>query len=450
MDDAVWDVRIHFDAQHNLNRKICSSDVTFLNLYALMHTQGYSFSDELYHMKNLGRGEEREHGLELIDTNIKLQQLKKEYEHSLVLNLLVRATTPFVCQIEEDLVRSNYNNVCQRREENLATILYRPPVVYDLSEPAVLAVDDQGVVFNSQGSSSTNVEASGFCTQESKNLGKQKLKSVMEDEVLLQEGYHSSDNSEGAYDSDNYLEKYRISQDTEIIDGKRQADEEQLADDQDEYSDDESEEEEQLHYEGDTEVEDPFEMEQKESGDEEMEESLNVELAQQLQVEPPKKKQKLPIRRCPTTRTHSSVLKELKKDFIPSSDEEETGWLMDSEDDGHEPLQFVLKKNKKSRAQKRKPRIWFNEKMEHPHQQLCKYMCFTNQQQFRDALLSLHISQARDFRYHRNSDQRIIASCRNEHCQFHIVAAVIKGEKTFAIKNEPGAHLPYHYRVIKG
>ena len=143
--------------------------------------------------------------------------------------------------------------------------------MYDLSEPVVLAVDDQGGVFNSQGSSSTNVEASGFCTQESKNLGKQKLKSVMEDEVLLEEGYYSSDNSEGAYDSDNYLEKYRISQDTEIIDGKRQADEEQLADDQDEYSDDESEEEEQLHYEGDTEVEDLFEMderEEEERGDE--------------------------------------------------------------------------------------------------------------------------------------------------------------------------------------
>ena len=95
-------VRDQFDAQHNVDNMIGSSDMTFLNLYALMHTQGYSFSDELYHMKNLGRGEEREHGLELIDTNIKLQQLKKEYEHSLVLNLLVRATTPFVCQIEQE------------------------------------------------------------------------------------------------------------------------------------------------------------------------------------------------------------------------------------------------------------------------------------------------------------------------------------------------------------
>lgn len=253
VEEAIWDVRIQFDALHNLDRKICSSDVTFLNLYALLHTQGFTFSDELYHMENTCIGEQREHGLDLIDTNIKLQQIKKQHEHTLVLNLLVRATATDSAAIQ--------------RNAELQTILYAPPVVYDLSEPAVLAVDDQGVVFNSQGSSSTNVGASGFCTQESKNLGKQKLKSVMEDEVLLQEGYHSSDNSEGAYDSDNYLEKYRISQDTEIIDGKRQADEEQLADDQDEYSDDESEEEEQLHYEGDTEVEDLFEKEEEESGD---------------------------------------------------------------------------------------------------------------------------------------------------------------------------------------
>ena len=77
VEEAIWDVRIHFDALHNLDRKICSSDVTFLNLYALLHTQGFTFSDELYHMENTCIGEKREHGLDLIDTNIKLQQLKK-------------------------------------------------------------------------------------------------------------------------------------------------------------------------------------------------------------------------------------------------------------------------------------------------------------------------------------------------------------------------------------
>ena len=427
MDDAVWDVRIHFDAQHNLDRKICSLDVTFLNLYALMHTQGYSFFDELYHMKNLGRGEEREHGLELIDTNIKLQQLKKEYEHSLVLNLLVRATTPFVCQIEqEDLLRSNYSNFCQRREENLATILYRPPVVYDLSEPAVLAVDQQGVVFHSQ------------CTQESRNFSKGKLKAVMEEDAVVEEGHNNSDDSEVvAYDSDTNpfcMEKYRIIEDTEIIEGNKLAEQEVEDEDSDEDDDDEDSEEEPLHYEGDTEVEDLFEMEEEEEEQEKEDEVKVVATEEAPMQKPAKKRKKLAVRRGPTTRTHSSVLEEVQPDFIPSSDEEDDGFLFEDEDDGHEPLSFVLPKGRKSRAKKRKPRIWYNDKLEQPHQQLCMYMCFTNQQQFRDALLSLHITQARDFRYHRNSDQRIIACCKQEHCQFCIVAAVIKGEKTFAIK----------------
>jgi hypothetical protein len=83
---------------------------------------------------------------------------------------------------------------------------------------------------------------------------------------------------------------------------------------------------------------------------------------------------------------------------------------------------------------KRPERVWYNDKLEQPQQQLCMHMCFKNQQQFRDALLNLHITQARNFRYHRNSDKRIIVVCKQEHCQFFIVAAVIKGENTFAIK----------------
>ena len=108
--------------------------------------------------------------------------------------------------------------------------------------------------------------------------------------------------------------------------------------------------------------------------------------------------------------------------------------LRESDEDGFEPASFVLPKKRKSRAKKRPARKWYNEKMDQPHEQLCMKLCFRDQHQFRDALLNLHITQARNFRYHRNSDQRIIACCKQEHCQFCIVAAVIKGEKTFAIK----------------
>ncbi|KAE8806570.1 hypothetical protein D1007_17386 [Hordeum vulgare] len=171
-------------------------------------------------------------------------------------------------------------------------------------------------------------------------------------------------------------------------------------------------------------------------GGEDEEEEVNVVAAE----EPPmqqlaRKRQKLSVRRGATTRSHSSVLEEVKPDFTPSSDEEDHELLFDSEvDDGHESPAFVLHTSKKSRAKKTKPRIWYNEKLEQPHHQLCMSMCFKNRQQFREALLSLHITHARNFRYHRNSHKRIIACCKQEKCKFCIVAALIKGENTFAIK----------------
>jgi hypothetical protein len=241
--------------------------------------------------------------------------------------------------------------------EELATVLYQPPLVYDLSESDVLLVDDHGVVFQSQCGSSSTVQPTqptAMCTQESRNVSKGKLRVVVEEEALLEEGYKSSDDSKGAYDSDNYI----IVEDIEIIERKR------LAEEKDEASDEESEEE-QLHYKGDTEVEGLFEME----------EGVNVVAGEEPPMQQPgKKRQKLQVRRCPTTRSHSSVLEEFKPDFNPSSDEEDHGLLFDSEDDGHEAPSFILQKGKKSRAKKRKPRIWYNDKLEQPHQQLCLYM----------------------------------------------------------------------------
>ncbi|KAE8791377.1 hypothetical protein D1007_34204 [Hordeum vulgare] len=114
LDDVIWDARIHFDAGHNLDMKICSSDVTFLNMYALLTVLGFNFNDELYHVKNTVVGADIKHGLELIDTNIKLQQLKKQYEDSFVLNLLGRATT----HVSSGFVREG---VINQRVDDLAT-----------------------------------------------------------------------------------------------------------------------------------------------------------------------------------------------------------------------------------------------------------------------------------------------------------------------------------------
>ena len=98
----------------------------------------------------------------------------------------------------------------------------------------------------------------------------------MEEEALLEEGHNNSDDCEDAYDSDNNhfcMEKYRICEDTEIIEGNKLAEQEV----EDQYSDEDSDEdsdEEQVHYEGDTEVEDWIEMEEEE--EQEKEDEVNV------------------------------------------------------------------------------------------------------------------------------------------------------------------------------
>ncbi|KAE8785608.1 hypothetical protein D1007_40681 [Hordeum vulgare] len=126
--------------------------------------------------------------------------------------------------------------------------------------------------------------------------------------------------------------------------GKRQREQEVL--EEEEESDVEpSNEEEVLHYEGDTIVEEPFEVEEDNTLRSEEENIVN-------------KKQKLPVTRGPTTRSHSRKLRDVEPDFKPSSDGEGKCLLKESDDDGFEPLSFVMPKKRKSREKKCPARKW--------------------------------------------------------------------------------------------
>jgi hypothetical protein len=95
---------------------------------------------------------------------------------------------------------------------------------------------------------------------------------------------------------------------------------------------------------------------------------------------------------------------------------------------------MVPPKGRKTRRKKILERKWYDEKRLQAHEQLCLKMCFTNVQQFRNALIDLHIAQSRDYYYHRNSNVRIIVQCIKDNCPFHMTASEIKGEKTFVIR----------------
>jgi hypothetical protein len=54
LDDEIWEVRFQLDGKDNLERKLGRSDITLLNLMALVETEGYGWGDSLYYVKEEG------------------------------------------------------------------------------------------------------------------------------------------------------------------------------------------------------------------------------------------------------------------------------------------------------------------------------------------------------------------------------------------------------------
>ncbi|KAE8778526.1 hypothetical protein D1007_48546 [Hordeum vulgare] len=219
LNEDIWEVRIYFDAQEPLERKLCTSDVNYLNTAALMETQGFSVYDSSCHIENPGLGEQ---GLEIVVSDAELQMIKRENKDTMVLDLLVRACPRRASEFEIQHSHKPY----------LSPIAYEEPVVFDPSDPPILVVDQQGVVFESQCNSSTTTHAPAICTQESRNLNAN-LKAVYEEEE--EEGYQGFDVYEDsdACPCDNEVQigkySYYMSRDgdVEMREGKRHREEEE-------------------------------------------------------------------------------------------------------------------------------------------------------------------------------------------------------------------------------
>ena len=376
MDPEIWEIRIHFDGLDNLERSIGRDDVTFMNIVAMIETQGYGIRDSIF-----CRTESK---MELVDSNAKIYELLEQFQSTQCLNLIVKSGRAAVAAVVAEQVPEAEISVG-------SVIKFAEPVVYDLSPPPVYVIDEQGSVLPTQPFNPY------VCTQESINVDKGKSIDLEEEE---EEDFTADfDMGEPDYAA---LEEKRTEEEIEIaemIEERRKVREDPL-----------------LHCEGDTDVEDLF-------------------VTEEEPAPKPEKKKKLAVIRGPTTRCHSSVVEDDVDDYKPSSDEDMcAGFLEESDDDGFEPLSMVPPKGGKSRSKKRPERKWYDDRRLLAHEQLCLKMCFRNVQQFRDALINLHIAQSRNFSYHRNSNVRIIVQCKKKNCPFFMVASEIKGEKTFCIR----------------
>lgn len=381
----VWDLYFQFDGARFVHKRMKRCDIRYLNLLSVMEAEGYGITDSIYYVKHEGEGL---NGLELIDSNIKVDEMVRKYEMSRKVVLTVMRDKRVQAIVVSPMKKKSSVHIDLEAE-------------FD-DEPVPLAMATENSVY------CQNVETElgehvpvDFLTQESVYAGK---KQVQEEEN------QASDDDQWAYPCEF---------DPEEAEAKRKKEEEELLATIAEMR--KKRKDPLLHYEGDTDIEDIFDVQ---------EDPVEV-----LAAEKPLKK---PVKRPgPTVNSHSQVVRDKIPQWVPSDDEGEQGFLKPEEDDGFEPLPFIQPKGRKSRAKKPKERVWYDETRMNAEQQFQLFLCFRDVSQFREALSRLHIVQVRNYHFHRNTPDRIIVWCnvREEFgCQFYMVASKITNEQTFCIK----------------
>ena len=86
LDDDVWNVRLNFHDFQKLEKKIGRSDITYMNLLAMIEVEGYGINDSMYHVKEKGKGLA---GLELIDGMGKVLQMLDRCEDKMCIEIIV-------------------------------------------------------------------------------------------------------------------------------------------------------------------------------------------------------------------------------------------------------------------------------------------------------------------------------------------------------------------------
>ncbi|KAK1646972.1 hypothetical protein QYE76_064777 [Lolium multiflorum] len=435
LDDDIWEIRFHFSGEDNLERTISRSDITVLNLLALVEQRGYGIRDYMYYVKERGKGKE---GMEVVDSMAKVDEMLELYDSENVLNITVvkdKAEWPIGLN-REDVEATNVVDVPVVLSDNKSGVNF---MANEVEEVYPVAIDYSDVVYIGTQHSSTM------------NKGKGKLVAESDEDEDLEDRYDSdkeiNDNEVGEYEAEYmyYDGEYRpelaaaereaaIEADLELMREFRKkrhaaqnAENEEIMDKLQKMKEQKADP--FLHFEGDTDVEEIFEAEE----DSEVEEIIE-------KIIPLKNK----AAKCgPTSSSHHEVVKfEEGNYFMPTSDEESSpDEVADSDDDGF-VSKFVPASGRKRRLKKMKKRVWYDETRANPHEQIGMKLCFTDVYQFRRALRTYHIAQLRNFQYWRNDSDRIIVFCPREDdgCPFYISASKIAHEKTFCIRKILGVH----------
>ena len=297
----------------NLERTMCVSDITFYNLLALIETAGYGSKDYMYYVRDAGLGVA---GLEEICDDDKVDEMLDDIankDQNIVNLTIVRGSEPRPADI-------NRGYVCDQQVP-----------IANVGESIVYEVNDVGVVYKSPSKVSKRdavVEEPEpiqfFSTQQSHNVD---MEQGNEADVDIEQG-NGDDVDMEQQELERSMELRRRSKIQRFKQHQKNVERVQavkrklpvlLTEDDSDLEEDEDfmarmaelkrqREDPLLHFEGDTNVDEPYEIqeevheenaEQEEHGDHE---ELEKEVLPQGQ-----KRKKLKLRKGPTTRSHASL-----------------------------------------------------------------------------------------------------------------------------------------------
>ena len=393
--EDLWSIYFQFPGKKYALVKMSEREITYGSLVNVMVSNGYCKDDSLCYLKEEDIGLQ---GVCVIKGNIEVVHMLRQFESTQTLSLtVIKGKVVIEPPIGED--------------QDAQQIDVEPPVVFAVAESGGVHKlvppncqlhlgTQESVNFLPLKSVPPNCQlhlGTQLNTEVSVNYADFQFDSDEEDNAVSEEG--SSSDEDFVVDVD-HLDAGEEEDDSDSVQyveeqiAKRRTEEPELDETLSEIKRKRAEYMSSTHCEGDTDPEDIYDMEQEEDDEE----------AQEIPVpEPVKKKAKRP---GPTSRSHSSAGPTINPDWFPSSEEEDTGF--EADDDGNEPMSFVISSGRRSRAKKRPPRVWYDEDRMHPEQQFQLKLCFKDVYQFREALVNLHVKQLRRYKYHRNCSDRII------------------------------------------
>ncbi|KAM0821169.1 hypothetical protein ACQ4PT_031071 [Festuca glaucescens] len=416
LDDDIWDIKFNFPGQDNLERKLSRSDITVLNLLSLIESYGYGIRDNMYYVKEKGRGVE---GMELIDSMGKIVEMLalNEAEHGAIITVLKK----------NSVWPAGFNMEADEAEV--------------LDVPVKFSVDNNGVNYISENEEFVPVaidltDVLYVGTQQSCNVpkGMQVPIDIMsddEDAFFYPCQYNLEERNRLVAEEYELMHKLKRQKkekepDEEVVQIMHKLDEERKRRSNP-----------AMHYEGDTDVEEIYEEEEEESDGDEAPELEYFEKEYSFE-------KKQPLNPGPTSRSHYETLEYQCEDFVPSSDEDNSpGDVGDSDDDGF-TKKHKLPCGRKRKLKKLKKRVWYDPHRADAHLQFCKKLCFKDVYEFRVALRNYHIAQLRNFAYHRNTPTSIIVTCtakgKDKGCKFYLTASEIAHESTFCLRKYGTQH----------